>query len=270
MSLLTHLNLFSGIGGFELGIKLANANIKTTQFVEINPYAQKVLQFHFPNAAIHGDIKTFTPCEKFDLITISFPCKGTTLAGTKTGLDHPESALWYQSLRCVVIAKPKYIIVENPTGLITNGLEKVSGGLRSCGYSHQDIQIVSAEELGAPHQRKRVFIVAYANNLLRHGQKPPQWTKHIGDDIKQARGDHREAKPGGRWVVNGFSSWLAGCNIDGWWRENSPPANAGVTNTSSAKIRREMINLYGRAVTPQQAAIAIKRVVFLENFFNNE
>jgi hypothetical protein len=107
----------------------------TYQFVEILPSAQQVLRSHYPLIPIHSDIKTYTPPQNIDAYFISFPCTGTSQAGTKTGLNHPESNLWFEALRCICIGKPKFVVIEQPEGFIHRGLRACLGGLRMAGYS---------------------------------------------------------------------------------------------------------------------------------------
>ncbi|MHC5917773.1 MAG: DNA cytosine methyltransferase, partial [Nostoc sp.] len=101
---LKHASFFAGIGGFDLGIKAAGASdlIKTEFFIENNRDAQAVLSYRFPNISIHSDIKDYCPKSgEFNLYTIGFPCTGTSIAGNGTGLEHPESKLWFEALRCI-------------------------------------------------------------------------------------------------------------------------------------------------------------------------
>lgn len=185
---LKHASFFAGIAGFELGIKAAGASnvIKTELFIENNPDAQRVLKYRFPSISIHSDIKDYYPNKReFNLYTIGFPCTGTSIAGNGTGLDHPESKLWFEALRCIADGRPSFIIIENPTGLVNKGLRGVIGGLRMVGYVWDDPQIISAAELGSPHQRERLFIVAYTNNVLqRLNGMQTSWGDQIGAEIE--------------------------------------------------------------------------------------
>ncbi|MBW4640463.1 MAG: DNA cytosine methyltransferase [Gloeocapsa sp. UFS-A4-WI-NPMV-4B04] len=132
--MLTHLDLFSGIGGFTKAGELVGG-ITTTQFIEREKDAQLVRRSHWSGIPIHDDIRTYSPrIREFDLFTIGFPCTGTSNAGTRTGLDHPESALWRESLRCICIGRPQFVVVEQPEGFIQRGLQAVLGGLRMAGY----------------------------------------------------------------------------------------------------------------------------------------
>lgn len=153
------LDLFSGIGGFAIASHWVG--FETAQFVEIDPFCQKVLAKNFPGVPIHDDVRTFhAQPGQFDIITAGFPCTGTSGAGLKTGLDHQESALFRDTLRIIENARPKFTVIENPPGLIDRGLRAILGGLRMVGYSSELI-VVSAARLGAGHRRQRLFIVSY-------------------------------------------------------------------------------------------------------------
>ncbi|MDZ8139003.1 MAG: DNA cytosine methyltransferase [Nostoc sp. DedQUE04] len=266
---LRHASFFAGIAGFELGIKAAGAAefIKTELFIENNPDAQAVLSYRFPKIPIHSDITNYYPQPgEFNLYTIGFPCTGTSAAGNGTGLEHPESSLWFEALRCIADGCPSFVIIENPEGLIHKGLRAVIGGLRMVGYQWDDPQIISAAEVGAPHQRNRLFIVAYTNNVSeRLNGMQASWSDQIGAEIKATFSQGRQTKSRRARVDDGVPRWLGGKSIDGWWRDNlyTAPIYPGVPRYLNK--RRECNDLYARAVCPLQAAIAIKRVCYLAN-----
>lgn len=254
---LLHTSLFSGIGGFELAIS-ANSPIKTTQFVEIDENAIAILKARFPKISLHKDIKTYQPSKQGGLYTIGFPCTGTSGAGTRTGLDHTESSLWYEGLRCIHAGKPDFVIVENPIGIIGNGLRAVLGGLRMAGYSWDAPEILSIDALGGPQKRSRLFVVAYTNNLneLFKWQKSPTWNEQIRAEIAIAHSQRLSTQSQRMPMDDGVPSWLGGKNPD--WGEL--PA---IGMQSHTKLRRECISLYARSVCPAQAAFPIRRVEYL-------
>jgi DNA (cytosine-5)-methyltransferase 1 len=265
---LSCIDYFAGIGAWKLAIAIVSELsgyqvFSTFQFVEILPEAQKVLRSHYPLIPIHSDIQTYTPPKNIDVYFISHPCTGTSNAGKREGLAHPESSLWFEALRCIVIGKPKFVVIENPEGFIHNGLRACLGGLAMAEYS-TEIEIISASEFGAPHTRKRVFIVAHSNNLcLQQRQGWKCWSEQIGTDIETARsfGQKQKTLDSGFSLDNGLSSWLSGVSYSGWWGTNKPPLDCGVPRNTAG--RREAINLIGRSIVPLQAAIALMRVKFL-------
>ena len=258
--MLTHGDLFAGIGGFSQAAEQVGG-IQTTQFVELHPDAQRVLRKRFKGILIHSDIRDYSPTPgQFDLFTIGFPCTGTSCAGKRTGLAHPESGLWREALRCICLARPRFVVVEQLEGFIHRGLRAVLGGLRMAGYQ-AEIELISAAGEGALHQRNRIFVVAYANHLReRFRQVPSGWEQQIREAAQAVSGG-KEAQPYGLWLDDGLPTWLGGKHLNGWWAEHPAPSDAGVERRTFN--RRICCNLYGKSVTPQQAVIALQRVVYL-------
>lgn len=259
--MLRHCDLFSGIGGFSLAAGQVG-EIHTTQFVELNPDAQLLLRSRFPGIPIHPDIRDYYPAPgQFDLFTLGFPCTGTSSAGKRNGLSHPESRLWREGLRCICLARPGFVVVEQPEGFINRGLRAVLGGLRMAGYQ-TEVELVSAAGEGAPHQRNRIFIVAYANHLRqRFRETPPGWQQQIGAAPQAIPGGRGQAEPRRRWLDDGLPPWLGGRHLDGWWAVHPATLYPGIRHHTDS--RRACCDLYGQSVTPQQAAISLQRVLYL-------
>lgn len=166
------LDLFSGIGGFSLGLE--RAGMRTIQFVELNPYCQAVLAKHWPSVPIYGDAQTFAASIGFaDLICGGFPCQDISHAGAGAGIDGERSGLWSSFARLVGEIRPRYVIVENVAALLDRGMGRVIGDLARIGYD-AEWSVVSACSVGAPHVRRRVFIVAYPDSI--HGRKRVWYT----------------------------------------------------------------------------------------------
>jgi DNA (cytosine-5)-methyltransferase 1 len=168
-----HLDLFSGIGGFSLAARNLTAKsiftIETKQFVEIDHFCQKVLNKNFPGVPIHSDIKNYsTTLGQFDIITGGFPCQSLSVSGKQEGLANLEkSGLWFEYLRLINECKPKGILIENvPATENQNWLKTVLEGLNESGYYAQ-WRTFRASDFSYPHQRKRVFIIAYTNGIRR-------------------------------------------------------------------------------------------------------
>lgn len=170
------LDLFSGIGGISLAAQWAG--IETVAFCEINEYAQKVLNKNFPGVPIHGDIKTLTKETlkqmgvadgSVDIISGGFPCQDVSGAGQKRGLSADgcitRSGLWFEMLRIIQQAQPRWIIGENVAGLLSNNngktFEVIINGLVAEGYEVLPI-LSPASNYGAAFEGKRVFVVAAA------------------------------------------------------------------------------------------------------------
>lgn len=114
-----HLDLFSGIGGFALGLRQASADFRTIAFCEINPYAQEVLRKNFARTPILHDVSTLNGSEyESDLITAGFPCQDLSIAGKQRGLEGQRSGLFYQTLRIADESQARIILYENSPELI--------------------------------------------------------------------------------------------------------------------------------------------------------
>jgi DNA (cytosine-5)-methyltransferase 1 len=176
------ISLFSGIGGFELAGEWAGwQNVVSC---EINPFGRKVLEYYWPNAYHHDDIKTLT-FEKIDyeltqrfgakwnaddiILTGGFPCQPYSAAGKRLGKED-ERHLWPQMLRIIREVQPKWVVGENVLGLVnwSDGLvfEEVQADLESEGYEVQPY-VLPAASVNAPHKRDRVWFVAYSDHKGR-------------------------------------------------------------------------------------------------------
>jgi DNA-cytosine methyltransferase len=167
------LDLFSGIGGFSLGLE-STGFFKTIAFVEKDKFCQKVLQKNFPNIPIEDEVRNVKG-ERFkaDVITGGFPCQPFSVAGKRKGTDD-DRYLWDETIRIVSEQKPKWFIGENVEGIINiqDGLvfRQIHDDLESEGFEVQSL-IIPASGIGAWHQRKRVWIIAYSDNNGSHRPK---------------------------------------------------------------------------------------------------
>ena len=155
------LDLFSGIGGFTLGLD-STGGFKTIAFVEKDKFCQKVLKKNFPNITIEGEIRDVKGDRyKADVITGGFPCQPFSVAGKRKGTDD-DRYLWDETIRVIRECKPKWFIGENVEGLINiqEGmvLRQVQTDLEKEGFQVQCL-IIPASGIGAWHQRKRVWII---------------------------------------------------------------------------------------------------------------
>jgi DNA (cytosine-5)-methyltransferase 1 len=160
--MLTFGSLFSGIGGIDLGLQRAGMTCKWQ--CEIDEYAQKVLQKHWPNVARFRDIRD---CGKHnlsavDVIAGGFPCQDISPAGRRAGIDGGRSGLWSEYYRIICELRPRYVLVENSADLLKRGMGRVLGDLARVGYD-AEWRVLSAAQFGARHLRRRTFIVAYTN-----------------------------------------------------------------------------------------------------------
>jgi len=160
------LDLFSGIGGFSLGME-ATKRIKTIGFVEKDKFCQKVLQKNFKNIPIEEDIRNVKGSNyTADIVSGGFPCQPFSVAGKRRGQDD-DRYLWDETIRVVAETKPKWFVGENVEGIINinNGLvlRQVQTDLEKEGFQVQCL-IIPASGIGAWHQRKRVWILGYSEH----------------------------------------------------------------------------------------------------------
>jgi DNA (cytosine-5)-methyltransferase 1 len=156
------LDLFSGVGGFSLGLE--RAGMQTKAFCEVDKKACLVLKKHWPSVPIFDDVKTLKGDDvgTVDVVCGGFPCQDLSTAGTGKGLAGERSGLWFEFCRIINETKPKYALIENVSVLRSRGLETVLRSLNEIGYDAQ-WHCISAASIGAPHQRDRVWIIAYPN-----------------------------------------------------------------------------------------------------------
>jgi DNA (cytosine-5)-methyltransferase 1 len=161
-----YLDLFAGIGGFALGAYWAGVRFDRHYFSEVDSYAISVYQKRFPDAIFLGDIKSIegSKLPRGDwFFSGGFPCQDISVAGKGVGLEGSRSGLWFEYARLIGELRPKYAIIENVDALTVRGLEQVLGSLADVRYDAiwQDIR---ACDLGAPHRRERIWIVAFSEN----------------------------------------------------------------------------------------------------------
>jgi DNA (cytosine-5)-methyltransferase 1 len=212
------LDLFSGIGGFSLGLE--RAGHRTVAFCEIDSYCRAVLAKHWPDVPIFGDIRELTAealadthrgrqpqltecngqphagkqasrgsnpvgCD-VDVICGGFPCQDISLAGKGAGIEGERSGLWKEYARIIGEVRPRYVIVENVAALLGRGLGIVLGDLAALRYD-AEWHCIPASAIGAPHRRDRLWIVAYANSGRRRSDLAG------GDDANGADAGRTEA-----------------------------------------------------------------------------
>jgi DNA (cytosine-5)-methyltransferase 1 len=191
MSKLRVLDLFSGIGGFSLGLE-RTGGFETVAFCEIEPFPRKVLAKHWPKVPCYEDVTKLTGQQlaadgiAVDVITGGFPCQDISVAGKKAGIqDGTRSGLWSEITRLIGDLRPKFLIIENVADLLVGPKEKhgawfsrVLTDLAECGYD-AEWQNIPAAALGRNHYRERVWIVAYPNTFGLQRLRP------VGDFYKK-------------------------------------------------------------------------------------
>ena len=273
------IDLFSGIGGFALGLE-STGYFKTVQFVENEKWCQQILAKNFPGVPIHDDVKTFKGYHA-DLVVGGFPCQPFSVAG-KGKATQDDRHLWPDMFRVIKETKPTWVIGENVRNIVSISegmvLEQVYLDLESEGYEVQSF-IIPAAAVNAPHQRYRTWIVAYSRRTLQPRAKlrkenENEVGKKYADQFERssktsefdvAYTDHRnhnekkEIRTRGN-AINSSSADVAHSkrfNIKGQW--NTEPNVGRVAHGIPNRVDR--LKGLGNAIVPQiayQIGMAIK------------
>jgi DNA (cytosine-5)-methyltransferase 1 len=160
-------SLFSGIGGLELGLEWAGLGPTTWQ-VERDPYCLRILERHWPEAERFDDVCAvgIRNLARVDLICGGFPCQDVSAAGKGAGLAGDRSGLWREFARVVSELQPEWVVVENVRSGANRWLDAVVRDLEQLNYGVLPIPL-SASDVGAPHIRERVFLVAQSKRIRR-------------------------------------------------------------------------------------------------------
>ena len=268
---LTVGSLFSGIGGFDLGLE--RAGMKVIWQSEIDEFASKVLKKHWPDVPNLGDITKvdWTNIERPDVICGGYPCQPFSTAGKRGGASDPRH-LWPAMFNAICLLRPRYALMENVRGHLSMGFDQVLGDLAKIGYD-AEWQVIPAAAVGAPHKRDRVFIVAYPNDA-RMGtqrrkvqqqkssgkQKRKIVARYVfgrrGAEMANADSRRREQCEPKTKSVSRFSS-SGQRNLASWWQVE--PNVGRVANGVSDRVDR--LTGLGNAIVPQVAELVGSLVV---------
>ena len=251
------LDLFSGIGGFSLGLE-STGHFETVAFCEKDQFCQKVLKKHWSNIPIIDDVRRINGKEiKADVVTGGFPCQPFSVAGKRKGTDD-DRYLWDETIRVVRECKPKYFIGENVEGLINiqQGmvLRQVQTDLEKEGFEVQCL-IIPASGIGAWHQRKRIWIIGcdVSNSRSRNAQSRCVGQKLSSEEIEKGKTTR--------------STWSNSSSKNRtWWQTQSELC--GVPNGVSYELDKDRANrvkALGNSIVPQIARELGKAIIEAEN-----
>jgi len=230
------LDTFAGIGGFSYAATKLVKGFETTQFIELDPFCQKILKKNFPNVPIHDDIRTYTAFSgQFDIICGGFPCQDISGANsTRVGItEKSRSGLFYELMRVIRMVRPRFVVLENVAAILNNGLDIVLGELSQAGYD-AEWSVISASSLGACHRRSRWWCVAYTNSERLQRQVFSKMEREIW-----AESNTRRLNPNWRQYVS---------------KPILPRGSDGLS------FRVDRTKALGNSVVPQVAAIPLQRV----------
>lgn len=227
----TVLSLCSGAGGLELGLKLAMPTARTVCYVEGEAYVAAILAARMEEETMDGapvwsNVKTFDPkpwrgC--VDIITAGYPCQPFSIAGAKRAEKDPRH-LWPYIREIVRTIEPGICFFENVSHHLRLGFEQVHDDLRSMGYSVA-AGLFTAEEVGAPHKRERLFILAYRESFLcQRSITERNQSGQSKTTLRKQRGNVADGNGHGFFCEQGA---LAGENDSQGWAECSAHTIAG-------------------------------------------
>lgn len=234
------IDLFSGIGGFSLGLERAGP-FQTVQFVEQDDKARQVLRKHWPDVPQHNDIRTYQPNPgDADLVCGGFPCQDISSAGRGVGIVGERSGLWSEMARVIGAVRPRWVIAENVSALRSKGLTLVLQDLCSLGYD-AEWHCIPASAIGAPHRRDRVWIIAYRSSdgqsVVSVDAEASGVQGDLADTIKSGAGN-RPGEVGGQRRESPNAGAAALRQGDGEiGTSGTDPASETVHNTDSRRHR---------------------------------
>ena len=267
-------SLFAGIGGFDLGFE--RAGFKCKWQVEIDDYATKVLEKHWPKVHRERDIRQCgsSNLERVDCVIGGFPCQDISYAGRGAGLAGERSGLFFEAVRLVRELQPRAVVLENVAALLTRGLDRVLGTLAEVGYDAQ-WHCIPAAAVGAPHIRDRVFIIAYSvrdsygiNDSAKQARHPKD-ANASGTSCGRDKGESSDVADANGWRFeeckerNGEPSTCKQaqqrddslrCGPRGWWA--TEPAVGRVANGIPSRVDR--LRCLGNAIVPQVAEVVAR------------
>ena len=243
------LDLFSGIGGFSLGLEACG--MTTTAFCERDEFCTKILNKHWPDVPVHSDVRQLDGTKyagSIDVVCGGFPCQPFSVAGQQRGKDD-DRHLWPEMLRVISESKPRWVIGENVSGFVRMALDDVSLDLENEGYTVRTF-VLPACAVDAKHRRDRVFIVAYATSSRGEARISRQKS---GKERHTRKPDHE-------------SDQRLGWETGGEWP--TEPAVGRVADGVPNRVDR--IKSLGNAVVPQLIQIIGELVLAADKEMNHE
>ena len=260
------LDLFSGIGGFSLGLE--RAGMKTVAFCEVDKKCQQVLKKHWPGVPIFDDVSNLKGEdieETVDVICGGFPCQDISLAGKGAGLEGKRSGLWSEFKRLIEEIKPRYAIIENVSALRSRGLDQVLREISEIGYD-AEWHCITAASIGAPHRRDRIWIVAYPRDNTRRdsitGSLGRDGERELEERVRTSKttetsgssetsetlpNSNSEGLQGQREITSRISKELQDTSYSRWWEVE--PDVGRVAHGIPGRVDR--LKQLGNAVVPQ-------------------
>ena len=285
------LDTFAGIGGFSYAAEKLIGGFETTQFIEIDPFCQKVLKKHWPHVPIHDDIRTFTAKPfQYQVICGGFPCQDISVAGLQKGItEETRSGLFFELMRVIRMVRPKYVVLENVAAILNRGLDIVLRELSEAGYD-AEWSVIPASSVGACHQRSRWWLVAYPNDNGSPSTEKYGFNGEASDRTQKGQNQscqsERSSEPSSSRAIqssteftNSYSKGMERRkftipkklqNAAYTWKSNTPHLSPEWRSYVSKSVlcrgddglsnRVDRLRALGNSVVPQCAAIPLQRV----------
>ena len=234
-------SLFAGIGGFDLAARWMGW--ETVWYSEVDSYCCDVMARHFPEARSLGDVRAVDgySLEAVDIMVGGFPCQDISEAGKRVGIGGERSGLWREYARLVRECRPRWVVIENVAALLRRGYDVVRGDLRAAGYRVARPVVMSASQVGAPQERKRLWIVANTDDARLQGAERP-WQPDSARSERAASCGQPVRPAGGHW----------------------PPGPGAVSDipreTDGVPHRAHRLRALGNAVVPTCAFVIFKAI----------
>ena len=276
MSGYNYIDLFHGIGGFALGASWAGMKFNNHFCSDIEPYAQELYKLRFPDSIQLGDITKIDTEElkKYGdkwIISGGFPCQDISIAGKGAGIHGERSGLWFEYWRLINDLRPRFAIMENVGMLIHRGLGEVLGSLAEIGYN-AEWQDIRAEDVGAPHKRERIWIIAYTAGDTARGNKSRirrqlGRTSEIFNEYPYKKISNTDNKRLQRWQNTGSSEEVRTDREQQFKRQSEQPGKhywsiePSVGRLANGIPRRvDRLKGLGNAIVPQIAEILFRQI----------
>ncbi len=260
------LDLFSGIGGFALGLGWTGG-FETVAFCEQETYCQRILQERWPGVPVFDDVRTlsadalrYAGIDRVDAIVGGFPCQDVSIAGRQAGITGNQTGLWSEFRRLVGEIRPRYVLAENVTGLLGWGFADVLRDFAALGYAAM-WECIPASAVGAPHRRDRLWVLAYTDS---DGQLQP--SRHICKSWRRS-GNRRCAFPDAdepRLAIGRHGQHheaeLPSVERSDWW--SAEPSVGRVADGFPGRV--DAIKALGNAVVPQVVQLWGRAIIAME------
>ena len=274
-------SLCTGYGGLDMAVE-AYFNAETVWTCEFDKHASKVIDAHFyvPN---HGNLKTtdWTQVEPIDILTAGYPCQPFSHAGSRKGVDD-ERHLWPYIKEIIGLLGPRFVVLENVRGHFGLGFREVLSDLASIGYDAR-WTLIRASDVGAPHRRERLFILAHPNSTRCTGTEPSRIQakepQHCGNNTDEYTNTNSKrfalvSYQSGAQGTQGQSQSIACQLVKAIYNQEVPaPLDQGRLNVKFVEYmmglpngwvtnvdlpRAQMLKILGNGVVPQQAYRALE------------